>query len=75
MVRMKGEHPNFTKAETLSSWLFLKYDMTYKTFQGKSKKRRDALRAEYEEDTGRIPYGQLQYEYTNPQEGEKPAQA
>ena len=52
VVRMKGENPNFRKAMTLSSWLFLKYDMSYKTFRNKSKAKRDELRAEYEKDTG-----------------------
>ena len=43
--------PDYTKARTLSSWLFLKYKMSYKAFRGKSKPRKDALRAEYLQDT------------------------
>jgi len=53
MVRIKTEHSDYTKASNLTDWLFLKYDMTYKTFRNKSKKRRDELRLEYEQDTGK----------------------
>ena len=38
MVRIKGENPDTTKAKTLTDWLFLKYDMSYKTYRNKSKK-------------------------------------
>lgn len=44
-------HPE--KATTLRSWLFVKYDMSYNTFTRKSKVRKDALRKEYEKETGR----------------------
>ena len=53
MKRYKGENVDYTKADTLSSWLFLKYDMSYKTYRNKSKNRRDKLREEYMHDTGR----------------------
>lgn len=53
IVHMKGEHPDYTKASSLTDWLFLKYDMTYKQYRNKSKSRRDSLRAEFMEDTGR----------------------
>lgn len=53
MKRYKGENVDYTKADTLSSWLFLKYDMSYKTYRNKSKSRRNELREEYMHDTGR----------------------
>lgn len=43
---------NEEKATTLSSWLFLKYDMSYKTFARKSKAKKDELRQEYVNETG-----------------------
>ena len=49
--RIKGENPNPSKAKSLTDWLFLKYDMSYKTYRNKSKKRRDELRQEYESET------------------------
>lgn len=52
MQRSKAEKTDFTKAKTLSSWLFLKYDMSYKTYRNKSKARRAELREEYLSDTG-----------------------
>lgn len=51
-VRIHCEGENYHKAKTLSRWLFVKYDMSYKTFRNKSKNRRDELRREFEEDTG-----------------------
>lgn len=51
-VRIHTEHEDHTKAKTLSDWLFLKYDISYKTFRNKSKKRREELRAEFTADTG-----------------------
>ena len=53
MTRSKGCNPDYRKAATLSSWLFLKYDMSYKAYRGKSEKRRKELRMEFEKDTGR----------------------
>lgn len=53
MTRIHGENEDYSKARNLSSWLFIKYDISYKTYRNKSKKRRDELRAEYEADTGR----------------------
>ena len=50
-----GPNADFRKVKSLSDWLYLKYDMSYKTFMRKSKNRKDALRAEYFEDTGRTP--------------------
>jgi hypothetical protein len=52
MVRIHSENEDYHKASTLSSWLFMKYDMSYKTYSNKSKKRKDELRAEYVADTG-----------------------
>lgn len=52
MIRSKGPDVHPEKAATLSSWLFLKYDMSYKSFSRKSKSRKDALRKEYESETG-----------------------
>ena len=52
-VRIHHENEDYHKAGTLSQWLFAKYDMNYKTFRSKSKQRRDELRKEYEEDTGK----------------------
>lgn len=48
-LHFKGE--DYHKAASLSQWLFMKYDMPYKTFRRKSKKRRDELRNEYRKDT------------------------
>ena len=52
MTRIHSENEDFHKASNLSSWLFMKYDMSYKTYRNKSKARRDELREEYAEDTG-----------------------
>lgn len=53
MTRSKGPNPDYRKAATLSSWLFLKYDVSYKTYRRKSAQRRQELRKEFETDTGR----------------------
>lgn len=53
MIRIKGENADYTKACSLTDWLFLKYDMTYKTYRNKSKNSRDKLRLEYMQDTGK----------------------
>jgi hypothetical protein len=52
VVRIHSENEDYHKASTLSSWLFMKYDMSYKTYSNKSKARKDELRAEYVADTG-----------------------
>ena len=52
VVRIHHDGEDYHKATTLSSWLFTKYDMSYKTYRNKSKNRRDELRREYAEDTG-----------------------
>ena len=52
ITRIHSENEDFHKASSLSSWLFMKYDMSYKTYRNKSKARRDELREEYSEDTG-----------------------
>ena len=52
--RYKGANADYTKASSLSSWLFLKYDMSYKTYQNKKRPRRERLREEYMEDTGNV---------------------
>ena len=51
-VRIHLEGEDYHRAKTLSQWLFIKYDMTYKSFRNKSLSRRKALRKEYESDTG-----------------------
>lgn len=51
-VRIHSENEDYHKASTLSSWLFMKYDMSYKTYSNKSKNRKNELRAEYVADTG-----------------------
>lgn len=52
MVRIHCEGEDYHKAKTIAQWLFVKYDMTYKTYRNKSKNRRDELRLEFEADTG-----------------------
>jgi starvation-inducible outer membrane lipoprotein len=42
---------DYHKAETLTDWLFMKYNMKYSTFRSKSKAKRDELRNEYLTDT------------------------
>lgn len=51
VVRIHSDKEDYTKATTLSSWLFLKYNMSYASFSRKSKTRKDALRKEYQTDT------------------------
>ena len=55
MVRIHGENEDYHKAKKLSHWLFVKYDMSYKAFRGKPKKRRKELKQEFWEDTGVKP--------------------
>ena len=50
-VRTHFDGEDYHRAKTLSQWLFIKYDMTYKSFRNKSISRRKALRKEYESDT------------------------
>ena len=52
MVRIHCEGEDYHKSKTLSQWLFVKYDMNYKTYRNKSKNRRDELREEFMDDTG-----------------------
>ncbi len=52
MTRIKGPNADYTKASSLTDWLFLKYDMSYKTYRNKSRNRRLELKEEYAEDTG-----------------------
>ena len=52
MVRIHCEGEDYHKANTIAQWLFVKYDMSYKTYRNKSKSRRDELRKEFEVDTG-----------------------
>lgn len=51
VVRVHCEGEDYHKATSLTSWLFMKYDMSFKTYRGKSKQRRDELRQEYLRDT------------------------
>lgn len=54
MVRIHSETEDYHKASSLSSWLFMKYDLSYKTYRNKSKARREQLREEYCRDTGKV---------------------
>lgn len=54
--RCKDGPTDFHKATSLTSWLFLKYGLTYKQFRNKSSADQYVLRAEYTEDTGRQIY-------------------
>lgn len=49
---VSGEADDYTKATTLRDWLMLKYGMSRNTYKKKSKERKNALRQEFEEDTG-----------------------
>lgn len=51
-VRIHSENEDYQKARTLSQWLFVKYDMSYKTYKNKSKNRKQELRNEFANDTG-----------------------
>lgn len=51
MVRIHHEGEDYHKAKSLSSWLFTKYDMSYKTYRNKSRARREELRREFLHDT------------------------
>lgn len=51
MTRIHSENEDYHKASTLSAWLFMKYDKSYKWFRNKSSNRREELRAEYDKDT------------------------
>lgn len=53
MTRIHSPNEDYHKASTLSSWLFMKYNMSYKTYRNKAKARRDELRAEYNADIGK----------------------
>ena len=53
VIRTKGANADYTKAKSLTSWLFLKHDITYATYRRKSKNRRNELRQEYMADTGK----------------------
>lgn len=53
-IRIHHEGEDYHKVRTLAQWLFVKYDMSYKTFRNKSKSRRDEIRKEFEKDTGII---------------------
>ena len=63
MTRIHHEGEDYHNAKTLSAWLFMKYDMSYKTYRNKPKTRRDNLKDEFFVDTGRSyeRYCQTQY--------------
>lgn len=44
MIQIHCEPEDYYKARKLSHWLFVKYDMSYKTYRNKSRKRHDELR-------------------------------
>lgn len=52
IIRIHHTGEDYHKAVTLSQWLFVKYDISYKTYHNKSKSQRDKLRREFELDTG-----------------------
>lgn len=68
MVRIHMGGEDYHKASNLSSWLFMKYDMSYKTYRNKSKARRDELRDEYVEDTGNDIRSRQEREYDDAME-------
>ena len=51
----RGDHGDYTKARTLTRYLFLRYGMSYKTFKEKSARRRNKIREEYYNITGQKP--------------------
>ncbi len=51
MSRIISPDTNYTKASSLTDWLFLKYDMSYKTYRHKSRYRRFELKEEFLLDT------------------------
>lgn len=51
MVHIFGDKADYRRVHTLRDWLSLKYNMSYETFKGKEKSRKDILRKEYAEDT------------------------
>ncbi len=51
MTHKKGPDADYTKASSLTDWLFLKYDMSYKTYRNKSRNRRLELKEEFLLDT------------------------
>ena len=55
IVSEKLEDLDYHKAKNLSSWLFMKHCMSYRSFRKKSAARREKLRVEYTTDTGNRP--------------------
>lgn len=53
--RIHFEGEDYHNAKSLSTWLFIKYDMSYKSYRHKSKARRIELRNEFFNDTGINP--------------------
>lgn len=51
MTHIKGPDADYTKASFLTDWLYLKYDMSYKTYRNKSRNRRLELKGEFLLDT------------------------
>lgn len=51
MVRIHHEGEDYHKASTLSQWLFIKYNISYKTFRNKSWAQRNELKREFFADT------------------------
>lgn len=47
-IHFDGE--DYHKATSLTAWLFMKYDLSYKAYRRKSKEVRDSYRKEYIED-------------------------
>ena len=66
ITRSKLDITDYTKATSLTSWLYLKYDMSYKTYKNKSKSRRAELKEEYLKDTNKA--GSLKSEHPSQSE-------
>ena len=50
-TRIHHDGEDYHKASTVSQWLFVKYNMSYKAYRNKSKARRDELKKEFFQDT------------------------
>lgn len=58
-VIQKGTRKTQGQIPSLTAWLDIRYGMSYKAYRGKSRKRREELREEYEEEvTAPMPEGE-----------------
>lgn len=60
VVRIHQEGEDYHNASSLTSWLFMKHDISYKSYRNKPWMRRQELREEYEADTGNAAPGNSQ---------------